>query len=127
MATVSLLTEVDLLKMLVLKSSEPKPSLKLYLMIWVAITKFLKAQCDKGRLVDSKILGHFFKGKTYKFVPSPELLEKTVPKLSSDLEILPPRRVSSQSQISIGSLGLCESPVPGAGLRVFAFPSRGCD
>ena len=96
MSAASPATEVDLLKRLALRSPDPKATLRQYLKLWVAITKFLKAQCDKGRLVDSKIFGQFYKGRqgSYKFVPASEILEKTAPKVNSDLEIIPPRKVS---------------------------------
>ena len=34
---------------------------KLYLKMWSAITKFIKNQCDKERLIEIKLLGSFFK------------------------------------------------------------------
>ena len=36
----------------------------MFLKIWSATTKFIKSQCDKGRLIDTMYFGLFYKAET---------------------------------------------------------------
>lgn len=56
------------------------------------MTKYIRSQCDKGRIVDSRIVGSFFKNtqnngnNNYVFIPNEELVEKAKLKLIVNLE-----------------------------------------
>lgn len=51
---------------------------KEFLKIWSATTKYIKSQCDKGRLIDTMYFGQFFQAEgaegVYVHVPSSDML-----------------------------------------------------
>ena len=67
--------------------SARKDQLKLALKIWTASSKFIKSQCNKGRIVDTLLFGTFAKAATidktalpdfYCYCPGPKALFKLV-------------------------------------------------
>jgi hypothetical protein len=61
----------------------------MYLRIWTAAIKYIKSQSDKGRIVDTKLIGQFCKNEEashYMFIPSQELLDHCKIRLSSNYE-----------------------------------------
>ncbi|CDW91690.1 UNKNOWN [Stylonychia lemnae] len=67
----------------------------MYLKVWTAAMKYIKSQSDKGRIVDSKIVGQFMKqeGSLFLYMPSQELLENCKIRLSTNSENQPQQQI----------------------------------
>jgi hypothetical protein len=44
--------------------TKPREQMKLAIKIWTAMGKFIRSQCNKGRVIDSLCFGTFAKGST---------------------------------------------------------------